>query len=293
MFAILVCDAHTWPRRSVKNMIILIAVAIVIGIGGVAAFYTVKALGGVTEEASEFAATHDQNECLAESLQRLSRCGWSVPCQANALAFSHACIPRARRSAEMCRGVPRGIFDIALWTETQCGGTDLPQKACTRIYRKVATTCLAQAPVQPDAPPSPASQARETGAALGRIAVIDATVTGLRFFESGIDGVPKDERSYQQRFEASEARYINWELNLKFPPVPGDTSFEIDAVYYRPGGGVLGRLTHPARVEAGWTYSWHNRSWGWDAPGHWPRGEYRVELHVDGAKIAAEGFAID
>jgi hypothetical protein len=63
----------------------------------------------------------------------------------------------------------------------------------------------------------------------GSIPSIRATVTGLRFFESGFQAAPLDQRRYDHRFFADTARFIHWELNLAHPAPGRQTSFTIDA----------------------------------------------------------------
>jgi hypothetical protein len=57
-------------------------------------------------------------------------------------------------------------------------------------------------------------------------------VTGLQFYESGYDGLPRDQRVYAERFASETSRYINWELNLEYPAPGLRVDFQITAVYY-------------------------------------------------------------
>jgi hypothetical protein len=129
------------------------------------------------------------------------------------------------------------------------------------------------------------------GATMLPIPVVE--VVSLRFYEGGYDKIPLGQRTYEERFSKSESRYIKWELKLKFPPPGRRIDFDIDAVWYRPDGSVLTPQIKKAYVESGWEGSFHTIGRGWRTPGNWEPGKYRVELFVDGQKIAEGFFEID
>lgn len=127
---------------------------------------------------------------------------------------------------------------------------------------------------------------------LGYVRLIDAQVTDLRFFESSYNPTDKDKRAYASRFAKSKSRYINWELNLKHPAPGRRVDFSIEAIFYDPRGAIFGRQVYDSYIEADWTWSYHNLSWGWGNPGNWEIGDYRVDLSVEGTKIASGTFSI-
>jgi hypothetical protein len=121
---------------------------------------------------------------------------------------------------------------------------------------------------------------------------LSADVSELNFYESGQDGIPYDQREYKTRFSKSATRCINWELNLEFPDPGRRIDFEITAVWYNPDGSVLNRQQKPSRIETGWTDSQHYIGWGWREPGNWDPGIYRIELFIEGQKVAGGSFEI-
>jgi hypothetical protein len=121
---------------------------------------------------------------------------------------------------------------------------------------------------------------------------LNATVTALNFFEGGNDGVPSGQRIYRTRFSKSEARFIFWELNLEYPAPGRRRDFDIGATWYKPDGSVLTNQTKPAYLESNWTNSYHSYGWGWEEPGNWQPGSYRVELSVQGQRVASGVFEI-
>jgi hypothetical protein len=125
---------------------------------------------------------------------------------------------------------------------------------------------------------------------------LNARVTSLRFFESGYDMLPREERVYAQRFASGTTRCINWELNLEYPAPGRRIDFQITAINLRDNGTPLWeeirRQTMDAHVEATWTRSYHWWGYGWPDPGNWESGSYRVDLYVEGKKIASAPFEI-
>ncbi|MFC2165821.1 protein kinase [Acidobacteriota bacterium] len=124
------------------------------------------------------------------------------------------------------------------------------------------------------------------------IPILSANVSELKFYEKGESTIPKEQRKYGKRFAKSESRYIRWELNLTHPAPARRIDFTIEAVWYKSDGSVLIRQTNPTFLEADWKNSWHAKGWGWKVPGNWEPGNYRVDLIVEGKKVASGSFEI-
>lgn len=120
---------------------------------------------------------------------------------------------------------------------------------------------------------------------------LSATVKNLRFYESGESFPPLEQRVFASRFPKSGTRYIWWNLDLDFPTANSKKDFIIHAVWYRDGVQVH---THDKQsvIQSGWKGSWHTMGWGNNSPGSLGVGRYRVELYIDGRKIAAGTFEI-
>ncbi|MHC4535553.1 MAG: FecR family protein [Planctomycetota bacterium] len=134
-----------------------------------------------------------------------------------------------------------------------------------------------------------AQQAEESSG----IPVLNARVSGLRFFESPIKAAAYEQRKYATRFSKSATRYIFWEMTLKYPAPGRITEFDIDTIWYRQDGNVLGNQKMKTRVEPKWTSTIHANSWGAASFGNWPPGNYRVEIYIKGQEIARGYFQID
>ncbi|HEV2800466.1 MAG TPA: caspase family protein [Pyrinomonadaceae bacterium] len=117
---------------------------------------------------------------------------------------------------------------------------------------------------------------------------LNALVTALRFYLP----TPNDERVYRARFPKAEVSYVNWELNLSLPAQDRDVPLVIDAVMYRVDGSVDIKSKVEAVIPAGWTSARITKGWGYPDPGKWPTETYRVELFVDGQKIAVGTFDV-
>jgi hypothetical protein len=147
------------------------------------------------------------------------------------------------------------------------------------------TAYVAPPPPPPPPPPAPPAYASD-------IAELGATVVGVRFFEGGAGMPPVAQRRHRYRFSQTSARYVNWELRLNYPTTIQNTSFAVEAIYYRPDGTVFSVDTVRSYVDAGWSDSYLAHGRGWSDQGNWPAGVYRVEFLNHGRRIATGTFEI-
>lgn len=122
------------------------------------------------------------------------------------------------------------------------------------------------------------------------ISSLDATVTDLRFFESGYDQPQYNE--YYSSFARNETRYINWEIRTVHPPADEDRQVEITHIYYRSSGVIeqINKATYT--FPAGWSETWQSWGYGYDQPARWTRDTYYVEILIDNVVVAAGSFEI-
>ncbi len=121
---------------------------------------------------------------------------------------------------------------------------------------------------------------------------LKARVGALRFFESERTIPPKNERNYSESFAQSQARYINWELNLDFPAPSQPVEFYVESSWFGPKGTVLDRITTKHTIQAGWDGSNHASGRGYALPGKWEPGTYRVVLKISDKEVASGSFQI-
>lgn len=127
---------------------------------------------------------------------------------------------------------------------------------------------------------------------LGRIPRLQATVTSLRFYESGMGGTPLEQRKYSNRFSGATTRFVNYEVSLSYPAPDRRLDCTIVAWYFKPNGSPFGQTSLDTYVLTSWTSSVHNYGYGWAEAGNWPAGTYAVVLSVDGSVIAQGSFTI-
>ena len=68
--------------------------------------------------------------------------------------------------------------------------------------------------------------------------------------------------------------------------------FKIDAVYYGPDGKVFANQSIDSYIDPTWQDSYHTTGWGWDSPGNYPLGTYRVDVSIDGQLVGSGSFSI-
>lgn len=115
----------------------------------------------------------------------------------------------------------------------------------------------------------------------------------MLFYESGYNGVEHSQRVYANRFPKSAARYINGEVNfVNYSNV--DESHKLLLKYYKPDGSLFGEAAYSNVVKSRyeWATTWMSASQGWDAPGNYPVGRYRVEAYLDGVYVTTNYFEV-
>ncbi len=120
----------------------------------------------------------------------------------------------------------------------------------------------------------------------------NATVTDVKFFEGGSDSPHYGERDYAVQFAKSRSRYIYCEVNLEYEEPGEHIDFVINMDWYDPHGKVFAEQAMDAYVEADWTSSVHASGRGWEKPGKWEVGAYRVESYISGQMVASGTFTI-
>lgn len=134
----------------------------------------------------------------------------------------------------------------------------------------------------------------ESGMGTGTIEQINARISEVKFFESPYDPPDKDKRIYRKNFSRTASRYICWELNLTHPAAGVRKNFTIEHIWFNPNGHEIFRGNFNTYIAADWTWSYHNSGYGWREASTktWVAGTYRVDLYVEGIKIASESFTV-
>jgi len=121
---------------------------------------------------------------------------------------------------------------------------------------------------------------------------LQANVSGLLFYESAREIPPLNERAYATEFAQSAARYVSWELRIDHPDPALRLDFRVSATYMDPKGNRLTEHHIDSHIEPGWTSSMHTSGFGYDDPGQWEIGQYRVDIVIDGRPVTSDFFSI-
>ena len=148
------------------------------------------------------------------------------------------------------------------------------------VGRETFTVRRAVAPPPPTQPPA------------YDIPSLRARVKSIRFFESGNDPLPEDQREYTRRFSRQATRYIWLQLDLNLPAPGRSMEIPLECKYYRGGVEFATLSQMHIRLEADWTDVWSRGGWGWAAVGNWPVGAYTASCRVDGRVFARGSFEV-
>lgn len=121
---------------------------------------------------------------------------------------------------------------------------------------------------------------------------IGGRIDSLRFFESGYDVQPFGKRAYATGFARTKTRYVNWEITCSFAARQRQVDFVINEYWYRSDGSLYVKQDREFHVPAGWSSSYHHNRKGSRKAGNWRPDTYRVELFVEGKKVASGQFQV-
>ncbi|MFB3885353.1 MAG: hypothetical protein ACE144_08985 [Thermodesulfobacteriota bacterium] len=115
----------------------------------------------------------------------------------------------------------------------------------------------------------------------------------VKFFESGATEPPASQREFKTDFPKSTTRYVYFLVETKNllyrnrahkPLVFGK--------YYNPDGSLRGEAKVNVDIPSDWEDAELWNAWGWEKPGNWPVGTYRVEIWFGSSKVGEGSFSI-
>jgi hypothetical protein len=121
---------------------------------------------------------------------------------------------------------------------------------------------------------------------------MQAKFTGIQFFESPQDMLASADRKYDYSFKASDTRYVGVELSFARPKSVPPGAMAVECAISDPDGATLAKLTIPFDPDTDWETFQNARHWGYDRPGQWAKGVYRVACTASGRWIADTAFEI-
>lgn len=115
----------------------------------------------------------------------------------------------------------------------------------------------------------------------------------VKFFESGFTVPPEPQRQYKTDFPISTTRYINFLVGAKNLLYRNRTHKPlVIGRYYYPDGTFFGEAKVNVDIPSDWQNADLWTGWGWDQPGKWSLGTYRVEIFFGNKKVAEGKFTI-
>jgi hypothetical protein len=117
----------------------------------------------------------------------------------------------------------------------------------------------------------------------------------VKFFEgTGNAPAPKSDNEFKTDFSRTTARYVHFLVVGKNLLYRNRTQKPlIIGRYYYPDGTLFGEARIDAvEVPASWELAELWTGWGWDKPGNWTLGTYRVEVLFGNTKVGEGRFTI-
>lgn len=112
----------------------------------------------------------------------------------------------------------------------------------------------------------------------------------VRLFESPGKAVPVSQRHYATSFNRATTRYVFAEVRGRNLLYRKRDFYPIVILrYFKDNGAYAGEMiVHRAIVRASWRDALIAGGWGWNTPGHWPAGRYRVEVWLSNDRKVGE-----
>lgn len=115
----------------------------------------------------------------------------------------------------------------------------------------------------------------------------------LKFFEGPKTLQENYKQYYTSSFSKASTRFIWCHIELdNLLYQQREQTLAIDYRYYKPGGTLHGTASANFLVKREWYSAWHEHSVGWEIPGLWVPGNYRVEVWIGGQKEGEGQFNI-
>ncbi|MCW9080589.1 MAG: caspase family protein [Colwellia sp.] len=118
-------------------------------------------------------------------------------------------------------------------------------------------------------------------------------LSSIKFFESDDDAPDSKDREFSNNFEVTKARKIWTEVKIKnFRYKEQAHEHDVKWVYYKANGEIDTTLKSKFNVKAQWQNAWTQKGWGYDKPGNWSPGTYKVKVFIDDKEVAEDSFTM-
>jgi hypothetical protein len=115
----------------------------------------------------------------------------------------------------------------------------------------------------------------------------------VKLYEGGSEDVPESQRQYKNDFPISKTRYIYYFVGAKNLLYKSRSQKPlVRGKYYYPDGSYMGEAKVNVEIPPDWSETDLWSAWGWDQPGNWSLGTYRLEIFFGNAKVGETKFTI-
>jgi hypothetical protein len=115
----------------------------------------------------------------------------------------------------------------------------------------------------------------------------------VKFYEGGTNDVPEAQRQYKTDFPISKTRYVYFLVYAKNLLYKSRSQKPlVRGRYYYPDGSFMGEAKINVEIPSDWGETDLWSAWGWDDPGNWSLGTYRVEILFGNTKVGEGKFTI-
>jgi hypothetical protein len=122
---------------------------------------------------------------------------------------------------------------------------------------------------------------------------LSARMTKIQFFESGRSDIElRQKRIYEGRFAQAAARTVYTEIRLEYSQPGKKIDFNTTLVCFRENGTTFRIEEYRGRIDADWTSSTHWIGIGNHSAGGWNAGVYKIDVLINGDKVATGSFEI-
>jgi hypothetical protein len=136
------------------------------------------------------------------------------------------------------------------------------------------------------------SEARECRSAAEPQRKRNLTILDLRFFAGDKRFSEEAAQQIGSIFPLSSTKYLWFMVDLRNPWQYISCEYKLTARYHWPDGGTYERV-HEFEIPAKCPTFRRSGALGWDMPGKWSPGRYRVEVLVDGQQRSGEFIITD
>ena len=123
---------------------------------------------------------------------------------------------------------------------------------------------------------------------------LDLFLESLNFYESGKEFLDRRERTYTTSFKKRSTRYVNVALSISNSLyAKQDKTYQVVYRWFHPAGTLLREQESEWTIISEYDDFVATQRFGWDLPGYWTPGTYRLVILVDGVIFAQRPFTIE